>query len=462
MKERRGGWGAARRWGLLLLGLLLAGGAPLPVWAGTSGGHAGLLPLRMIVLRTVQEARDVAAAVSRGVPFERLVHERSIGPEREHGGYLGWVNPATLSGEAQAALARTRVGRLTPIFPAEDGYAMFQLLSEPAARSLEERARREAEAERQAEQLLAEGTEAGKQGDLPRAVELLGRAAALNPRLVDAHYNLAIGARRLGRMPEAVAAMRRVLELLPDDFEARMGLGGWLAEAGQHAEAVQHYERAAMIRMDSRDAWLRLGQSYEADGRYRDALGAYRRALTLLGKDDPAILGVILRVAMRGRDGAVAVDAARRLQPFSPGHGGFTLLGRALLLAGETSAAILELEKAVALAPASVPARLALSEAYAAAGKPQAAVDQLTRVIRQEPGEPRHYRLLSERYEEIDRLDLAIVAMRDGVAASADRPRAVQAEMSARLALLYELAGMLREATRERQRAELLEAPSAR
>ncbi|MFA5027733.1 MAG: tetratricopeptide repeat protein, partial [Candidatus Methylomirabilota bacterium] len=229
-----------------------------------------------------------------------------------------------------------------------------------------------------------------------------------------------------------------------------------------HAEAVQHYERAAMIRMDSRDAWLRLGQSYEADGRYRDALGAYRRALTLLGKDDPAILGVILRVAMRGRDGAVAVDAARRLQPFSPGHGGFTLLGRALLLAGETSAAILELEKAVALAPASVPARLALSEAYAAAGKPQAAVDQLTRVIRQEPGEPRHYRLLSERYEEIDRLDLAIVAMRDGVAASADRPRAVQAEMSARLALLYELAGMLREATRERQRAELLEAPSAR
>jgi predicted Zn-dependent protease len=257
-------------------------------------------------------------------------------------------------------------------------------------------------------------------------------------------------------MPQAIGAMRRVVELKPDDYEARLGLGTWLAEAGQHGEASMHLERAAMLRMDSRDAWHRLAQSYEADGRPRDALGAYRRVLTLLGKEDPALLLAILRVAMRDRDGAAAVDAARRLQAFTPGHRGFLVVGRALLVQGDNAAALQELEKAVALEPSSIPARLSLSEAYARLGQAESAADQVLRAIRLEPKNPELYRILSERYEEAGRLDLAIVAMRDGVDAAGAAPRAIQAEMSARLVLLYELAGMTREAARERKRAESL------
>lgn len=438
-----------------LLGAASGWLAASPVWGGSPALPAGPLPLRMIVLRTESEARDVVAAVARGIPFERLVRERSIGPERERSGYLGRIDPATLSSAARAALVTTRRGRLSPIFPTEGGYAVLQVLPESIALELETSLRHAAEAQR----LLEEGTEAGKREDFPQAVELLERAAALDPHLVDAHYNLAIGSRRLGRMPEAMAAMRRVIELSPDDFEARMGLGGWLAEAGKPGEALVHFERAAMIRMDSREAWLRLGQSYEAAGRYRDALGAYRRVQRLLDKEDPALLGVILRAAMRGQDGAAAVEAAGRLKHFTPGHGGFVLLGRALLVKGEASAAILELEKAVALAPASVPARLALAEAHAALGQTRSAADQLEQVVRLEPGEPGHYRLLSERYEEIGRLDLAIVAMRDGIAAAAAHSRALQAELLARLMLLYEVAGMVREAAQVGERMEALKSP---
>ena len=449
------------RWILGRLGWVVAAGslvgwlAPLVAIAGTAVEAGRTVPLRMIVVRTEREAREIVAAVNKGAPFERLARERSIGAEQERGGYLGRVNPATLSPDAQAALTKIGKARLSPIFRAEGGYAVLQVVPESVARLLDESGRYEAEAER----LLEQGTEAGRQGEIDKAVELLARAVLVNPNLPDAHYNLAIAHRRLGQMPQAIAAIRRVVELKPDDFEARLGLGRWLFEADQHNEASLHLERAAMIRTDSPEAWQRLGQSYEAGGRYRDALGAYRRVLALLGKDDPALLAAILRVAMRSQDGTTAVDAARSLQALTPGHRGFLWMGRAFLVQGDFQAAAQELEKAVALEPSSAPAPLALSEAYGRLGQAEAATDQMLRVIRLEPGNPEHYRILSERYEEAGRLDLAIVAMRDGVSAAETAARPVQAEMSARLALLYELAGMTREATRERQRAESLQAP---
>ncbi len=440
---------------LVATGSLVGWSVPLVAIAGTAVETGRTVPLRMIVVRSELEAREIVAAVNMGTPFERLARERSIGVERDRGGYLGRVNPATLSPEARAALAKMGKARLSPIFRAEGGYALLQVVPESVARLLDDSVRYEAEAAR----LLDEGTEAGKQGEIGKAVELLTRAVLLNPGLTDAHYNLAIAYRRLRQMPNAIAAMRRVVELKPDDFEGRLGLGRWLFEADQYNEASVHLERAAMIRTDSREAWHRLGQSYEAGGRYRDALGAYRRVLTLLGQDDPALLTAILRVAMRSQDGTMAVDTARKLQALSPGHRGFLLVGRALLVKGDFRAAAQELEKAVALEPGSAPARLLLSEAYGKLGQAEAAVEQMQHVIRLEPKDPEHYRILSELYEETGRLDLAIVAMRDCVSTAETAPRTVQAEMSARLALLYELAGMTREAARERQRAESLEAP---
>jgi tetratricopeptide (TPR) repeat protein len=349
------------------------------------------------------------------------------------------------------------VGQVSPVFSAEQGYALFQLLAEPTARALDQTARNELEGER----LLEEGTEAGKAGELRRAAELLARAAELHPTLLDAHYNLAIAYRRLGQIPEAMTAMRRAIELRPDDYDARMRLGGWLQEAGQHAEAGIQLERAVMLRMDSRDAWNRLAQCYEAGGRPRDAAAAYRRALTLLGRDDPTLLQAILRNAMASRDGPAALDAAQRLRPLSPGHQGFVSVGQALLLSGEAGQAAAELEKATALSPSSIPARLALSEAYSALGKPAAAAEELVQVTRLDPDNPAHYQLLSQRYDEAGRLDLAIVSLRDGLAvAGRAASRQVQAEIASQLATFYERAGMKREAAREWSRAEALQAPA--
>jgi len=412
-------------------------------------------PIRMLVVKTEEEAREAVAQVQAGVPFERIVREKSIGPARERGGYLGRVHPATLPPVARTALARTRRGRLTPIFQTEIGFAVIQVLTDQEEQEQEARIRREPEAM----DLLTRGTELGRQGDLEKAVALLHQAIEMNPTLEDAHFNLGIALWKLGRKEEAVAAMREAVRLRPEDVDASLRLGAWLTTLGWHAEASGYYERAAMLQMDSKDVWLKLAQSYEAAEKSRAAISAYRRVLGLLDREDPVLLDALLRVAMRAKDGPTAVDAAQRLQTFRSDHEGFETLGEALLLDGEGEAAIREFQMAVALAPASARAHVGLADAYTRLGQLEAASEHLLRAIRLDPGNPAQYERLAQLYERLSRLDLAIVALRDALGAAGEWPRQRQAELVETLASLYERAGMSREAEHTRQRAAALRTP---
>jgi len=149
---RRGGLS----WILILTVLILA--APhSTVWAGTAPPQSA--PIRILVLKTEAEARAAVADLADGIPFEQLVRQLSIGPERERGGYLGRVSLAGLSAAARAALAKTPPGRVSPIFPAENGFALVQVLTNQQAQELEERSRREPEAQ---ELLARDGTRPGR------------------------------------------------------------------------------------------------------------------------------------------------------------------------------------------------------------------------------------------------------------------------------------------------------------
>jgi tetratricopeptide (TPR) repeat protein len=434
---------------LVVLPLVL----PLSAWAATEPPRSPAI--RILVVKTEAEARAVVADLNAGASFEDLVRERSIGPEREQGGYLGRVNPGGLSPAARAAIAKTSPGRVSRIFPTEDGFAVIQVLTRQEEEALETRLRREPEALA----LLQQGTELGQAGDLEAAESILRRATELNPNLVDAQYNLAIIYRKRQKLDAAIDTMRRVVRLDPADFEAYMRLGAWHFEGEKYLEASTAYERAATLRMDSRDAWLRLAQSYEAAGKARAATSAYRRVIALQGFDDPALFRTLLRVATEAGDGPAAVEAARKLQALRPGSEGFMVLGAALLLSGDAGAAIQEYEKAVALAPSSAAAQAGLASAYAKAGQAEPAVQRYLQAIQLEPGNPAHYRALARLYEDGGRLDLAIVALRDGVSAAEATSRDLEAEMAEELAALYDRAGMGQEAARERLRAKSLRSP---
>jgi tetratricopeptide (TPR) repeat protein len=441
-----------------LLFSLLFGSALPSAAAGASEENRPAVPLRMIVVRTQQEARDIAAAFAAGASFEKMAQERSIGLEPERGGYLGRVNPAGLSPEARAAMAKTRPGRLTPVFPTEGGFAVIQVLTDREAQEIEARFRQEADAL----ELLKEGTDLARRGRLEEAVALLQRAVRLSPESVDGHFNLGVALWKLGRVAAAIAAMQEVIRLEPRDFDARIRLGDWLVGQGRHAEAVAHFEQAAAVDMESQETWLKLAQAYEGAGRARAAVGAYRRALGLLGQDDPALLEALLRTAKQTQDGPTAKEAALRLRPFRAGHESFIVVGDALLLNGEFEAAAREYRMAVALSPSSVQALLGLATAHVRLGQPEQAAQHLLVVVRLEPSNAEHFQMLSRLYEGMGRLDLAIVALRDGAAAAQWAPREIRIQIAEHLASLYDRMDMRREAEQERLRAQALRTPTGR
>jgi tetratricopeptide (TPR) repeat protein len=129
------------------------------------------------------------------------------------------------------------------------------------------------------------------------------------------------------------------------------------------------------------------------------------------------------------------------------------------MLNGEVEAAAREYRMAVGLAPTSDRARAGLATALAALGQIEAEANQLLQTIKLEPNNPAHYQKLSVLYERAGRLDLAIVALRDGATAATAAPKTTQIEIADRLTALYDRAGMRHEAARERARAQALRSP---
>ena len=347
-REQGGGPVAGRSWRVVFFLAVFLG----TLWTVESVGEVQAdtpktPAIRLLVVPTHIQARDAIIRATSGVPFEQIVREQSTGPERARGGYLGRVDPATLSPSVRAALAKTRVGRLSPVFETEGGFGVLQVLTNREEREVEARLLRKPEAL----ELLGKGIELGKQGDVDGAVKLLAQAVELDPGLADAQYNLGIGLWRLKQWEAAIRAMQEAAWLQPDDYDAHMRLGAWLAASGRRGEAVAEYERAVGLNIESPDAWMKLAQVYDAAGRGRAAMEAYRRVLGLLGRDDPLVLEALLRAALQAEDGPTAVDAARKLLARRSDHEGFLLLGDALMLSKQPEAAIQEYRKAVALAP---------------------------------------------------------------------------------------------------------------
>jgi protein O-GlcNAc transferase len=82
------------------------------------------------------------------------------------------------------------------------------------------------------------------------AVDLIGKAIALNDAIPHWHYNIAFALRALGRLDKAVGHYRRAVALKPDYAEAHMNLGNALNDLRRFDEAAASYAR--VIALDPR------------------------------------------------------------------------------------------------------------------------------------------------------------------------------------------------------------------
>lgn len=125
------------------------------------------------------------------------------------------------------------------------------------------------------------GVAALQRGRSDIAIDMIGRAIALNDRISTFHNNFAEALRGAGRVEEAVAHARRAIELEPGFAEAHLNLGNGLKQLGRAEEAIEQYRRALELNPNYPEAHTNLGIAQMDAGQLDAAIESYRRALAL-------------------------------------------------------------------------------------------------------------------------------------------------------------------------------------
>ena len=107
------------------------------------------------------------------------------------------------------------------------------------------------------------------------------RAITLNPNYVEAHVNLGAALLAQSKLDEAVAQYQQALVLKPDFAEAHNNLGNALKEQGKLDEAVVHYQQALALKANYVEAHYNLGTAFKEQGRLDEATAQYQQALSL-------------------------------------------------------------------------------------------------------------------------------------------------------------------------------------
>jgi predicted O-linked N-acetylglucosamine transferase (SPINDLY family) len=127
------------------------------------------------------------------------------------------------------------------------------------------------------------GTVLAQTGRAEKAVELIGRALAMKPKVAEVHNNLGYALNELRRTAEAVESYRRALALKPGYAEARRNLGAALVALGRGTEAIDCLRKAAEARPGA-EIHNSLGNAYRIAGRHEEAAASFEAVLAA----DPA------------------------------------------------------------------------------------------------------------------------------------------------------------------------------
>ncbi|MBN3922244.1 tetratricopeptide repeat protein [Nostoc sp. NMS4] len=83
--------------------------------------------------------------------------------------------------------------------------------------------------------------------DLENAVTCYKQAIALQPDLLEAHYNLGLALQEQGKFEEAIASYEKLLELNPNDGETYLNLGKIYQQQNQFQKAVSAYQQGLKL-----------------------------------------------------------------------------------------------------------------------------------------------------------------------------------------------------------------------
>ncbi len=207
-----------------------------------------------------------------------------------------------------------------------------------------------------------------QRGQAQGAVDVIGRAIAINSRIPDCHYNMAFALQSLGRLSEAVGHYQRAIALKPDYVEAHTNLGNALKELGRHREAAACYERVIALK-PSAEAHYNLANALSELGRPDEAVTHYRRAIAL----KPDLVGAHNNLAnalvAQGRSDDALPHFRRALELDPNLVEAYVSLGATLLQQGQMDAAAAQFERALGIDATSADAHANLGNVHRARGR---------------------------------------------------------------------------------------------
>lgn len=113
------------------------------------------------------------------------------------------------------------------------------------------------------------------------ASEALETQIAISPYDGYAYANLGHLRRLQGRIEEAIANLKKQIEITPLDGYSHAELGRIFAERGQPADAEEWFDKAVRLSAKEGQVWVSLGRARLELGRTEEALAAFERGLEL-------------------------------------------------------------------------------------------------------------------------------------------------------------------------------------
>ena len=206
-----------------------------------------------------------------------------------------------------------------------------------------------------------------RDGQMNRAVPLLRRAIALDPELTEAHHMLGLCLREQERLEEARDSLARAVELSPGFLQAREVLAAVHASLGEQREQLRQLDAMAALDRSHPGRQIARGLAYARAGQTDRAVLALGRAAED-HPDQPQVFEALGRVWLEiaeSRADRVALNKAlgalQSVPTASASSEALSLLGRALLLDGDTDGARRVLTQAVGRFPVSPTAFLHLA-----------------------------------------------------------------------------------------------------
>jgi tetratricopeptide (TPR) repeat protein len=133
--------------------------------------------------------------------------------------------------------------------------------------------------------LQKEGKAARTRKEYAKAVELLEKAAAVDPKLPEVYSDLGLALRDAGKDAEAIAAFTRAIEANPFHESAYADRADSLFELGRNDEAEKDLLKQIEVAPFEEWSYGRLADLRAGQGRHTEAAELYSKALTIDPKD---------------------------------------------------------------------------------------------------------------------------------------------------------------------------------